>query len=79
MLATAGRFMKGRERLFLGFFGVRGVASLFYAAVVVDAQALSAAEQRVVVWTTIVCVVCSVVVHGVSATPLTRRWLRAGA
>jgi NhaP-type Na+/H+ or K+/H+ antiporter len=61
--------------LFLGFFGVRGVAALFYAAVVTGAGVLTPSEQRVVVWTTIVCVVASIVVHGVTAQPLTRRWL----
>ncbi|HEX8052034.1 MAG TPA: cation:proton antiporter [Thermoleophilaceae bacterium] len=76
VFATAGRrFMDVRGRLFLAFFGVRGVAALFYAAVVVEAGVLEPGEQHVVVWTTIVCVVCSIVVHGVSAAPLTRRWL----
>jgi NhaP-type Na+/H+ or K+/H+ antiporter len=76
VFATAGRrFMDVRSRLFLAFFGVRGVAALFYAAVVVESGALEAGEQRVVVWTTIACVVCSIVVHGASATALTRRWL----
>ena len=76
--ATAGReFMDRRAVLFLGFFGVRGVAALFYAAVVAGAGVLSAPEERVVVWTTIVCVVASIVVHGVTARPLTRRWLES--
>ena len=76
VFATAGpRFLDRRGRMFLGFFGVRGVAALFYATVVVEAGVLSAGEERVVVWTTLVCVVVSIVVHGLSATPLTRRWL----
>lgn len=79
VFVTAGRqFLDRGGRLFLGFFGVRGVAALFYAAVVVEAHVLTAAEQRIVVWTTIVCVVCSIVVHGLSAAPLTERWLRRG-
>ena len=33
VFATAGpRFMDRRARLFLGFFGVRGVAALYYAS-----------------------------------------------
>jgi sodium/hydrogen antiporter len=76
VFVTAGRgFLDTRGRLFLGFFGVRGVAALFYAAIVVDAHVLSAGEERILVWTTIVCVVSSIVVHGVTAAPLTRRWL----
>ncbi len=74
--ATVGpKLMSRHARVFLGFFGVRGVAALFYAAVVVDAQVLDADEQHIVVWTTIVCVVASIVIHGLSATQLTRRWL----
>jgi len=76
VLATTNpRLMSLRSRVFLGFFGVRGVAAVFYAAVVVDSHALPAAEQHVVVWTTLACVVTSIVVHGLSATPLTRRLL----
>ncbi len=76
VLGTAGRrFSDLRGRLFLGFFGVRGVAALFYAAVVVESDALSAGEQHKVVWTTIAVVVVSIVVHGLTATPLTRRLL----
>jgi sodium/hydrogen antiporter len=76
VFATIGpKLMDRRARLFLGFFGVRGVAALFYAAVVVEAHVLNSTEQHVLVWTTIACVVTSIVVHGLSATPLTKRWL----
>ncbi|MDQ6819982.1 MAG: cation:proton antiporter [Actinomycetota bacterium] len=73
VLATAGRrFVDLRARLFLGFFGVRGVAALFYIGVVVNSHALPAGEQRIVVWTTIACVISSILVHGLSSTPLTK-------
>jgi len=76
VLATANpRLMSLRSRLFLGFFGVRGVAAIFYAAVLVDSHALTATEQHLVVWTTIACVLTSVIVHGLSATPLTNKLL----
>jgi NhaP-type Na+/H+ or K+/H+ antiporter len=76
VLATTNpRLMCLRSRIFLGFFGVRGVAAVFYAAVVVDTHALPAAQQHVVVWTTLACVVTSIVVHGLSATPLTSKLL----
>lgn len=71
------RLMSGRERLFLAWFGVRGVAALFYAAVVVRARVLPLEETRIIFWTVAVCVMVSIVVHGVTATPLTRRWLVA--
>jgi NhaP-type Na+/H+ or K+/H+ antiporter len=80
VMATAGRgFMDRPGQLFLGFFGVRGVAALFYATVVVEADVLTPHDEHVVVWTTIVCVVCSIVVHGFTAAPLTRRWLERQA
>jgi NhaP-type Na+/H+ or K+/H+ antiporter len=76
VLAVTGRgFLDLRGRLFLGFFGVRGVAALYYATVVVQSRDLSPGDTARVVWTTIVCVVMSIVVHGTAATPLTRRLL----
>lgn len=76
VLATTNpRLMNLRSRIFLGFFGVRGVAAVFYAAVVVDAHALAPKQQHVVVWTTIACVIASIVVHGLSATHPTRKLL----
>lgn len=68
--------MGAGERAFIAWFGVRGVAALYYAAVAVGADVLSASEQRTVFWTTAVCVMVSIVVHGASATPLARRLLR---
>ena len=67
--------MTAKERLFLGWFGVRGVAALFYAAYVVHAGVLPGDEEATVFWTAAAVVMVSVVVHGVSASPLTRRWL----
>ncbi len=73
VLATTNpRLMSMRSRIFLGFFGVRGVAAIFYATVV-NSRALPVAEQHIVVWTTIACVITSIVIHGLSATPLTNK------
>ena len=69
------KLMNARERLFLGWFGVRGVAALFYAAVVVHEEVLSREEATTVFWTAAVVVMVSLVLHGVSATPLTNRWV----
>jgi NhaP-type Na+/H+ or K+/H+ antiporter len=63
------------ERLYLGFFGVRGVAAVYYAAVLAGSGVLPRHATAVVVWTTLVCVAVSIVLHGVSARPLSRRWL----
>jgi sodium/hydrogen antiporter len=66
------------ERAFVAWFGVRGIGSLYYAAVAVGAGALAADEAELVVWTSIACVIVSIVVHGISAAPLSRRWLPSG-
>ncbi len=63
------------ERLFVGWFGVRGIGSLFYACVVIHLGAFSAEDTRVIFWTVAVVVIISIAVHGISASPLTRRWL----
>jgi NhaP-type Na+/H+ or K+/H+ antiporter len=73
VLASSGPGLASlRERIFLGFFGVRGVAALFYAAIVAGSGALSSGETEVVVWTTIACVVASIFIHGASSTALSR-------
>lgn len=63
------------ERVYLGFFGVRGVAAVYYAAVLAGSRVLAPHETAVVVWTTLVCVAVSIAVHGLTAGPLGRRWL----
>ena len=64
-----------RERAFTAWFGVRGIGSLYYVAVALGAGVFSDGEASVLFWTVAVCVVASIVVHGISATPLSRRWL----
>ena len=60
-------------RAFVAWFGVRGVGTLYYAATVVGAGALSGGEERVVAWTAIACVIVSIAVHGVTGGPALRR------
>ena len=76
VLALSGGSLLGwGQRLFLAWFGVRGIAALFYAAYVIHSGALSDDEATTVFWTALAVVLVSVVVHGVSASPLSRRWL----
>jgi NhaP-type Na+/H+ or K+/H+ antiporter len=75
LVVALGTPLRRPDRLFLGFFGVRGVAAVYYAALVAGDHVLSPHDTAVVVWTTIVCVTVSIVLHGVASTPLTRRWL----
>ena len=64
-----------RERTFVAWFGVRGIGSLFYAAVAVGLGAFGAEDTRILFWTVAAVVIVSITVHGITATPLTRRWL----
>jgi NhaP-type Na+/H+ or K+/H+ antiporter len=78
LVALAGsRAIPGwRERLFVAFFGVRGIGSLYYVAVILGSGALSAAEGREVFWTVAVTVMASIFLHGIASAPLERRLLR---
>jgi NhaP-type Na+/H+ or K+/H+ antiporter len=78
-LATAVAFTGSRtraaERAFIGWFGVRGIGSLYYVAVALGLGILPVDESRSLFWTVTACVVVSIVVHGVTASPLSRRLL----
>jgi NhaP-type Na+/H+ or K+/H+ antiporter len=57
------------QRRLVAWFGIRGVGSLFYLAWVIDAGP-SAALVRELVNATLPAIAMSIVLHGVSATPL---------
>ncbi|MDP8947827.1 MAG: cation:proton antiporter, partial [Actinomycetota bacterium] len=62
-----GRVGGTRDALFLGWFGPIGVAALFYANLSVSKAGV---EEAWVIGSLIIC--ASILVHGLSATPLTR-------
>jgi NhaP-type Na+/H+ or K+/H+ antiporter len=69
-LAMIGSGEPPRVRLFLGWFGPRGLASIVFAIIVLDAGVPHARELALIV----VCTVfISLVMHGVTANPLARR------
>ena len=82
-LAVAVAFVRSglgpRERLFLGWFGVRGIGSLYYVAAALSYGVLRTDEENVVFWTVAVAILLSVTAHGITGTPLTRRLLRRTA
>jgi len=62
---------KGKDVLFLGWFGPIGAAALYYAAFSLRETGVEA------VWVVGSLVICaSVVIHGVTATPLTKLYGR---
>jgi NhaP-type Na+/H+ or K+/H+ antiporter len=72
LLSFLGSRLPHKERLFIGWFGVRGVGSFYYVAVAIGAGVLSAAESTTIYWTVIACVGLSIILHGLSATPASR-------
>jgi NhaP-type Na+/H+ or K+/H+ antiporter len=66
-----GRLLPGRQRLLVGWFGIRGIGSLFYLAYAMKHGATGTLAHELLA-TTLVCVALSIVLHGVSATPLMR-------
>jgi NhaP-type Na+/H+ or K+/H+ antiporter len=74
-LSLAGSSIAPADRLFIGWFGPRGLASIVFGIIVLDAQLTNADP----VLATIVCtVLLSVLAHGITANPLVRanapRW-----
>jgi NhaP-type Na+/H+ or K+/H+ antiporter len=70
-LSTLGASASARHKRLLGWFGVRGVGTLYYLVFAIDHGLPDAISARLVpiVLTT---VALSIVVHGISATPLMR-------
>lgn len=66
-----GRLLPGRQRLLVAWFGIRGIGSLFYLAFAME-HGVSGTLAHELLATTLVCVALSIVLHGVSATPLMR-------
>jgi NhaP-type Na+/H+ or K+/H+ antiporter len=73
LIGFAGSGMPRAERWFIGWFGIRGIGSFYYAAVALGAGVLSSGEAATVFWTVMACVIVSIVAHGVSAAPLASR------
>lgn len=74
-ISLLGSSVSAKERLFLGWFGVRGIGSIYYAAIVACATELAPADAQLIVWTTFACVAVSILAHGITAAPLGERWL----
>lgn len=63
------------QRAIIGWFGVRGVGSLYYLAFALT-HGLAGDEARTLTNITLTVVAASVVIHGISVTPLMARYTR---
>jgi NhaP-type Na+/H+ or K+/H+ antiporter len=71
-VAMIGSQARAPTVLFLGWFGPRGLASIVFAVVVVEASGLPHTSELVLATT--VTVALSVIAHGITAAPLARRY-----
>jgi sodium/hydrogen antiporter len=77
-LLSASR-MSLHERAYVAWLGVRGIASVYYAAFVLEQGVLTDGEASTVFWTVVFCVIASIAVHGVTRDLAIRRLVaRAG-
>jgi NhaP-type Na+/H+ or K+/H+ antiporter len=77
-VALVGSGLRGPTVAFIGWFGPRGLASVVLALVVLnDDQQLSNVDTLVLA--TLLTVIGSVVAHGITASPLSRRYGRWAA
>jgi NhaP-type Na+/H+ or K+/H+ antiporter len=73
LTAFAGSRLELKERIFVGWFGIRGLGSFYYAAVAFGTGALALQEKQLIFWTTVVVVGLSIVLHGLTAAPFAKR------
>jgi sodium/hydrogen antiporter len=68
-LSTVGDHSHLSRRLLYGWFGIRGIGSVYYLSYAFS-KGLSGEIGEQIAWLTYLTIVLSVIVHGISATPL---------
>ena len=71
-LSLAGLKASNYEKIFLGWFGPRGLASILFALLVLERFPIPGAEELVAC--VVLTVLLSIVLHGVTATPLSNHF-----
>lgn len=64
-----------RDRWIIAYFGIRGIGSLYYLAYALE-HGLDGSDATVLVSATLVVVAVSVILHGLTVSPITRRFAR---
>lgn len=72
-IATIGKQYTPIHRTLLGWFGIRGVGSLYYISYALG-SGLQGELGEQLAWITFTTVVLSVIIHGVTATPFMKRY-----
>jgi len=68
-ISTIGNGFPLEKRWLIGWFGIRGVGSLYYLSYALG-ERLQGEQGERLAWITYITVVISVVIHGISSTPL---------
>ena len=76
-VSLIGTRLMRRSVLFIGWFGPRGLASLLYVLIISEGAGAGLAGLHDVTVTAFLTVALSIVLHGVSAAPLARRYGRS--
>lgn len=69
--------MTPHQRRLTAWFGIRGIGSIYYLMVALAHGAVPAEEVELLVSTTLSAIALSTLLHGISATPLMRRYRRS--
>jgi len=67
-----GTSLSFKEKLFLGWFGPRGLASILFSLVIIDEYDIPNEEELLAC--VVMTVFLSIILHGISANPLVRRF-----
>ncbi|MBL4813292.1 MAG: cation:proton antiporter [Rhodobacteraceae bacterium] len=70
-LALAGTGLATREKLFLGWFGPRGLASILFCVIMLEEFNLPGEDELLACMSMTVCL--SIIAHGLSAQPMAKR------
>lgn len=72
-LGLLGTPVKGAQRRLMGWFGIRGIGSLYYLLYAISHDIEPALAQRLLS-ITLAVIIASVIAHGISVTPLMNRY-----
>ncbi len=70
-LSLTGLGLRARDKLFLGWFGPRGLASILFALLIVEEYAIPGKEE--ILSCVVLTVLLSIILHGVTSAPLAHR------
>ena len=72
-LSMTGSGLSSYEKIFLGWFGPRGLASILFALLILERFEIPGGEE--ILACVVLTVILSIVLHGVSANPMAARFM----